>query len=987
MKRFVKIGGAVLSMALILGIGCTVYNVYAKTSWTESQIEAEYEILSEFTVPEREVIVNGKQVKAKAVVQMPDGTATKEDTVKLKTAGMYTVTYTAENEGKRYVQEETFLVHNKLYSFQSEGSSATWGKYKHAKDTEGLMIRLAQGDTFTLNQPVDMKALQDGEWLIQSFVTPDSVGYADFNRLCFQFTDVNDPSVTLYISARQTTQDATLPYTYCVAGGDGQTPKGFEKGSGRLYEEGKYGSVTWHGFGLGNELCSEYCDEQSLNIGVDLSTMVVYSKEGTIIDLDSPEYFDTAWGGFPSGEAYLTIWADLYSAKTANFCLYKVGNVNLKQDKIVDAEPPVITINTEYDVAPQAVKGGCYQYIPTATAKDSTSGECEVTTKVYYNYQSPDANVLDAKDGTFETERIGYYAIVYEATDQFGNLGREIIWVKAEKAGTIKTPTITLKEKPATKWVVGEKFVPAEYTYECYSGNPIVNVYATKGKKTYNLNDGYRLEEEGTYTITYELKDCAGQIATYEYELVAKIGDRPVIGQDISMPKYMITGTEYTFPKVYFNDYRSGEKERKVAIGKIVDAKGERKVKAGDTYELEVENTGDLVSIIFECENGSYKVQVPTVKAWGKDNGRSTILLENYFVGSGFAWTKDEGITFKATSADGGWCFANSLLADNFALSLQGIQGSTDYESLVLTITDSVNLEEALTVELPYTPDSLGVKVGERTQNIKKGIDLATAGPISVEYTDGALYVAGAKIKNVDFAGFTSGKVYFSAHFKGAGNNAAFTLLSLQNHAMSASKTDKFGPSIVIQGDHGGTCLYGEEISIPTAVAGDVLNPNIAFSMSVICDGKVVKDIDGKELKDINPTKKYTIKADDFGKYNFVFTAYDSFNEKEETMTYVVHVVDDIEPVIKLKGNATKKAKIGDTICIPKFEVSDNLTKKEAIEILKYVQDPNGVLIPLLGNSNSVVASKSGEYKFVIMAIDEQSNASSESWVVTVTEK
>jgi hypothetical protein len=50
------------------------------------------------------------------------------------------------------------------------------------------------------------------------------------------------------------------------------------------------------------------------------------------------------------------------------------------------------------------------------------------------------------------------------------------------------------------------------------------------------------------------------------------------------------------------------------------------------------------------------------------------------------------------------------------------------------------------------------------------------------------------------------------------------------------------------------------------------------------------------------------------------------------------------------------------------------------------VQDPNGVLIPLLGDSNSVVASKAGEYKFVVLVIDEANNVCNESWIVTVTE-
>lgn len=984
MKKCKRIGAFFLSLTLAAGMLGTAYHVQAQVSWSETKIEDEYALLSEFSVPKRQLTVEGQQVDAEAVVTMPDGTSTKAETVKLKTAGLYKVTYTAEVDGKAYVEEETFYVYNNLCGFTSEDSSAVWGKYEHSEATEGLMVRLAEGDTLTLNEPIDMNELESDDLLIQAFATPDSVGHEDFNKLCFQFTDVEDPSVTLYISAKQTSEDPTLPYTYCVAGGNGQTPKGLEVGSGKIFEEGYFGQVTWHSFGLGHEFCAEYCDSQALEFRIDWATMSVYSKEGIVADLDSAEFFDTVWEGFPSGKAYLTIWADLYSAKTANFCLVKAGNLNLTQGKVEDTEGPVITIDTEYEEMPTAVKGGCYQYIPTATAKDAVTGECEVTTKVYFNYQQPGHTALDVVDGTFKTDKFGYYAICYEATDGFGNLTQEILWIKAEQS--LETPTIALKEKPAASWIQGEKFVPAEYTYTCYSGEPIVNVYAAKGEEIYDLNDGFRFEEEGTYHIVYELKDCAGQTATQEYDIDVKTGDKPVLGKDIISPEYMIEESEYIFPEVVFNDYRNGKKESKIATGKIIDAAGTTEVQAGDTYKVSVDKNGDAVTIAYVCDNASYEVKIPVIKSWGQDqNGRATMFLENYFVGSGTAFSQEEEIVFKATAADGKWTFANPLLAENFVMEIQGVEGAVGYESLVIEMRDSENQNEVLKFELPYTSENLSVCVDGKDQTLKKGVDLSNAGAIAIECKDGALYVAGTKIKNVTVPDFSSDSIYLSMGFVNAGESAAFKLLSLNGHTFGSAKSDKIAPKIVIRGVYGGSYSYQDEITLPSTVAGDTLNPNITFTMTVNMGEEIVKDVNGVELRDVDPTKEYTIKADKYGKYNIAYTAYDSFSEKDSTMSYLIHITDDVAPTIRFQQEPQTEAKVSDVLYIPAYTVKDNESAVEAITVKKYVEDPNSRMILLPENSNSVNASQAGNYKFMVLAIDENGNVCNESWTITVT--
>lgn len=986
MKKITRIEAIVMSLILVFLAGFGNFKVFANNvSWTDVDIKAEYELWEEFQVPKRQITSGDKTQDAQVIVTLPDGTTTKEDTVKLGTPGKYTVTYTAKVNDKAYVEEKSFMVQNNLFTFNTENSSAEYGKYRDAKEVKGLMVRLAEGDTLRINEPIDVSKIESNEWLIRAFATPDQDGYADFRKLRFTLTDSEDPDITLYFGAKQTSESDILPYTYLVAGGNDQTPKGLETSNGQIHEEGYFGSVSWHCFGRGGELCQEYVDEQMLDFKVDFSTMTVYSKESMIADLDSAKFFDTVWEGFPSGKAYLTVTADLYSGKTANFCLVKAGNVDLSQTTIKDEEPPVITVNSEYKKMPGAVKGGCYQHIPTATAKDVTSGECEVTTKVYYNYQQPGHTVLDVTDGTFKTEKYGYYAIVFEATDSFGNLGQEILWIKAEDS--LKKPTIQLKSTPQTEWIQGEKYVPMDYTYTCHSGKAIFNAYATKDGKTYNLNDGFRFEEKGTYHIIYEIKDCAGQTATQEFDMEVKTGDKPVLGQDVEFDNYILEESEYVFPKVIFNDYRNGKKETKVATGKITDASGTKEVKAGDTYKVTVDKNGEKAKISFICENATYDIERPVIKTWGQEDGRARMYFDNFFIKDGVKFTQNTNVIFTATEKDGSWTFVNKLLAEDFQLSFQSVPKSMEYDSIVITIVDSKNADEKLTVEFPYEKDTFSVVANGVEKTLKRGSDLKTYGNIAIDIKDGELYVAGTSIKKVEVPKFTSGDVYLSMGFKNAKKNAKFILTGINNQPFGSSKVDKEAPKIVICGVYGGSYKYNEEVTLPKTVAGDVLNPNMKFTMSVMNGKKYVKDINGTELKDVDPTKEYTIKTDTYGKYSVMYTAYEGYSEKDSSMTYAMHIVDDVEPEIKYSSDKVTEAKVGDDIVFPNFEVTDNETAQDKLQIRRYVEDAHGVLRYLSVNSNAITASEEGKYKMMVIVVDEAGNVKNDTWTVTVTAK
>lgn len=968
-----------IAALLALTVLCTVCiaSVRADTVWTPSELEETYDIGTTLVIEPRDVTVDGTKVTASVTVRLPDGTVTTSNSLLLQQVGQYTVTYTASANGKICLEEESFYVLQDLVTLSSASSTAQYERYPHLNGITGLNVRLAYGDKLTINEPIDMSKLEDG-LLIQAFAVPSYEGSFDYEKLCFQLTDAEDPSVTLYFSARQYTNRPDIKVSYITAGGNGQEIIGYDDFADKFWTEGLFGRSIDHGFAF--HLTN--ADVNGINIRLDSETMQILANDKFVVDLDSVEYQTSPWSGFPSGKAYLTVWAENYRETSAGFFLRTVGNVNLSKTKIRDTDGPQIVVDTPYETMPSAVVGGSYG-VPEARATDSVSGSCDVTVSAWYNYSSADASVLNIIDGRFETKYWGDYAIVYEATDASGNLGRKILWIKAENQ--ITEPSIALAEDPKTDYVLGEFFQSTPYDAQCYSGEPELRIYTEIDGYQVELDDQYLFEETGTYTVVYEITDCAGQIGTYEHTIEVTAGDKPIMVDGVNLPQFLIEETEYTFPQVYFNDYTSGQMEKKLAIGKIVDASGTTAVEAGDTYQILVDNNMDTVTVIFECDGATYEVERPVVKPYDKDEGKTRLFLENYFVGEGFDVLREENsVTFTATAADAGWTFANSLLATDFSMVLKGVTGKSDFAGLKLTLSDPANSAQSLEVELLNINGVLSVKSGN-TQIHMREVSFDAGHQISITYKDNTLHIAGFEIDTGAFEGFASNFLMLSLSFQEAADGAAISLLSMNNHAMNNSNRDRAEVWMDIVGAYGGRYEQGTEIVLPAAFAGDVLNPNVQFTMTVKQDGQPVTALDGTVLENADPTKEYTILAEVADRYTVQYTTVESFSEKEGGITYILHVVDVSAPELQFQQALPTQAKVGDTVCIPEFTLSDNKTAEEDLIVMKNVVCPNGVIVTVPENSNAIVVTQEGVYKFTVMVVDGDGYMHNETWSVTVT--
>ena len=156
-------GGSLFAGAYISG------KAASEAVWQESTIEASYAYGTVFSLPQRSINVNGTDHEAKVSLKMPDGTVTTKSTVALNDGGVYTLIYVATVDGKTYFQEETFTV-DEAYVTCGEGSSAVYGAVSNQAKNEpsrALNVRLAQGDTLSFSQPIDLNSVTKNDVLVE----------------------------------------------------------------------------------------------------------------------------------------------------------------------------------------------------------------------------------------------------------------------------------------------------------------------------------------------------------------------------------------------------------------------------------------------------------------------------------------------------------------------------------------------------------------------------------------------------------------------------------------------------------------------------------------------------------------------------------------------------------------------------------------------------------------------------------------------------
>lgn len=925
-----------------------------------------------YTVPAHQFEVGGTSYVADAIVISPSGKVTEKETFTLDEAGKYTINYTLTQGGQLYTETKDFIV-NYPVATVGEGSTLSYGAPELATTDPGLMVSLKEGDVLEFSQTIDLTNAKKGDYFAEFYPVPSTKGSADAEQFWLMLTDVEDPESFIVMRANNVTA-GTMDTTYFLIKGDGQNAMvGYESSWDRLHKDNQYGA--WHALSLSGKRGGYYDRNGALNtlrISYDAVDKIFWlttswGANTPIADLDNEKQLgDSLWKGFTSGKVKLSFYCKSYLAERANYVFKQVKGTNLQADSIRDITAPTVSVNEpKYD----AVVGSAYP-IPEYTVSDDLSGVAKVNVTVM-----KDGNAVEIVNGRFTPATVGEYSVTYTVKDYFGNEANETIAINCSATATALS--VTAPTNMISTANRGEKIIL-----------PSVTVTGGVGENsTYVSADGQILEggeftpmETGEYAISYVVEDEIGQKEVLSYNVNVVNGAQPVFRDEPVLPIQFLCGFSYRDPKLYAYDYSSGAEVKVPATLSVTDAAGTRAVDFGGGFMPMLFEDNQDIALTWTAGGSTLTRKVKGVFPLSNEG----VIIDNYFVKEGVTLTPQSGyIEVKANKPDGSWTYAIDLIGEGFTLGYTAIPKQTNFEKLSITLTDSVDANVSVTLEV--APDEYSrstVRVGKRYGIVSSGYGVSSASNnFAVAFKNNEFGVGSAMIKvdktdNGDaFDGFPSGTVYATVKFHGATVGDTYRISELCGQTMGVLASDRIRAQIYVNGKYGGSAMLGEKATVPVMVARDVLNPSVVTYVSVKDpNGNYVKTDDGVLLQKAKCDKEYEFTLASYGQYQFEYVAEDSLSGRVSKLPFVLSVPDAEKPVVTPDTPFPTSVKVGELIVIPNLTVNDNITDAENATLVYCVITPNGKIMYLPEGSNSFKPSYTGVYEVRVLVYDEAGN-------------
>lgn len=968
-------------------------------------VKSSYTIGETFTVSDATVSEGDKEYAANGVLIAPSGKAYSKATVILSEAGRYTLRYVATTDsGKFLTVEKTFNVVEDLFSIgkNSVAEYAT-GLGKNA-NREGLKVKLASGETFRYSKSVNIKDFSKNDKVLSLIVLPEKLGTQEINRLYIDFIDAYDPTNVVRIACKAS-PDSDWPTTYCSAGATGQPSVGLEEfrtsnividGKGyKLHVDDDYGACPIHsftgktgnGYGIENR-------EIALEIAWDYAEKRLYATTsedkptgGLITDLDDPALYDSIWEGFTTGDVYVEITGGGYSGSSATMLFTYIAGDDLTKNQYVDDDKPAIDVDLcGYESAPDAQVGKEYPVF-AALARDVHDGYLDVDVSAYYNYGSGTYAEIQIKNGKFVPDRTGEVTLVYTATDAAGNMAKVEYVINVKEpvtlAATVNNDALAGKTGETSE--IASLLVTSMYDdYKVTAEAVLVsdeNVrYAVDGD-TLTFVPLYA----GEYKIIYKVADF---LETIEVEASFTVGanENSLILGDAILPRYFIKNATYNLPAIDATSFDGGKPQTVRSKIYVAEDGGERIEVVSSGYTVLANKT---VTVTYASATGDEKNYTVPVKNVGYGG---TLDLTKYFDTEGFTATAaEDGITFTA-GGDGKHtaAFINPVLAEPIRLEFSVPKNRAGFDKFLLTLTDSENPTETLTVT--YEKNDKGVKtyVGDGVVSVseKKFSDFPNF--TFVYYNDGVtLYADRTSDYNTrvllpsTFKGFSSHKVYVSFEIEGVDTSSAIKITKLNNQLIDNSTVDETVPESTVKSRRGNNDI-GTVVALDEVIFCDVLDPTVSATLKVTAPDKsnatdlAGVTLDGGSGDAKSPCVYHEIKLEKYGRYSVTYTATDG-SDNVFRYSYIINVSDVNAPVIML-SDAAKSAKVGETVKIASATVTDDFSKDLVASV--YLTLPDGRVIKMDGTA--FVADRKGRFLVTYYVTDEAGNAAMESYAVTV---
>ena len=353
----------------------------------------------------------------------------------------------------------------------------------------------------------------------------------------------------------------------------------------------------------------------------------------------------------------------------------------------------------------------------------------------------------------------------------------------------------------------------------------------------------------------------------------------------------------------------------------------------------------------------------------------------------------EKGVNFYGTE-EFSVSYANNLNAD-FNISMMSEENLTNFETLKVTLTDSLNENQFITLE--YTCETAGtskVKVNGGNEFPVNGSfrDYSKGFALSFSQLTLKLFDSESKLvttikktaSGADFNGFDSQLIKLKIEIKGLSGRSLIQINEINGHGfnMENDGLDTTLPFVFPEKDFIYKNNVGDVILLSRALAMDVIDPSINSLVSVYDpDGNVVKDKNGLDLYEVDASIDYEFIANFVGTYTIQYVAEDASYNSYNYGYYSIYIIDTVAPSITLKESLQTEVSVGGKIKLPEVDVSDDST--EIKDIFVFVTVSGGSKgIQYVRPNTEITFEEKGRYHIRFTAVDASNNIATVEYLV-----
>ncbi|EGW53319.1 beta strand repeat-containing protein [Candidatus Endoriftia persephonae] len=565
-----------------------------------------------------------------------------------------------------------------------------------------------------------------------------------------------------------------------------------------------------------------------------------------------------------------------------------------------DNDPPAITL---LGATPLTVEAGNNYIDSGATANDAKDGDIS-------------ANIV--LSGSVDTTTPGSYILTYNVADAAGNNAAAV--TRTVVVADTTAPVISLTGDATQTINLGSSYSdPGASATDSLDGDISSSIVVSGTVNTSAV---------GTYTLTYNVADAAGNAATAvtrTVNVVLVVGldsIPPVITLNGASPQTVSVGTSYSDPGATANDDRDGDISANISVSGSVNSS------LVGSYSLSY-NVSDAAGNAATTVTRTVNV-VDTTAPVIALNGGSPLVLE-----AGTTPFSDPGAI--ATDNVDGNISANITVSGSVNRAVVGVY------SLTYSVSDAAGNNASATRSVTVNTAAAPVITlsGDNPLSVRAGDTFSDPGASAIDNVDGDLSGSISVSGTVDTSTVGSYTLTYTVT-DAAGNSATQT--------RTVNVTETTAPVITITGDNplaleAGTTAYSD----PGASAND----NV--------DG----DITG------NITTSGSVDRTTAGTYTITYTVNDAAGNTA-TSTRTVNISAATAPVITLSGDNPMTIAVGASFTDPGASANDNF---------------DGDVSGSVTISGTVDTNTLGDYTLTYQVTDAAGNTSTQSRTVSVTDQ